>query len=204
MFDKNKTFLFNVRTRLKKQRNKKYFTSVSLSLINLCTLDTYSCIFKAFDYTTYTHYSFHMIFFPLPYLGRSGYTPITKHSQILDHKGPESDTTGYTSFDHGKDSSNWPHTHSASNEDITVSTSATNNQTGNLISTIYTISGYRYSAIRSFLFHVISILLIGIPYLLISWFPSLINLKYLKSELRFSDFVLGKLPFFLKYNIFFL
>lgn len=65
-------------------------------------------------------------------------------------------------------------------------------QTGALNSTVYKIYGYRYSTFRFILFHIVSIGLCGLPYLLINWFPAFINLKYCKSNLNTCDFVISK------------
>lgn len=92
----------------------------------------------------------------------AGYEEIGQHTQILEHNSSTDQV-------------------STSNEEIS-----------NENTSIYTIYGYQRTKLRLFLYHFFSILFVGIPYLLVHWFKSLIILKYRKCNLDACDVILGE------------
>lgn len=129
---------------------------------------------------------FFFFFFYLFCVGRHGYELIGKQWQILNHQSLQSDLSKSPDAQHDKD-------------EIEKDTSSTyalpsdEQPTDVLNTTVYKLYGYRYNTFRFVLFHIVSIGLCGLPYLLINWFPAFVNLKYCKSELKTCDFVIGKL-----------
>lgn len=57
----------------------------------------------------------------------------------------------------------------------------------------YTIYGYKKNNKTAYLYNIISIIFLGIPYLICYWFPNCKVIKYQKSSLRNASTVLGKL-----------
>lgn len=114
--------------------------------------------------------------------GRHGYQPIGKNWQVLNHQSLQSDLVSDKN--------------AVEKDEIVASTAsagASDEQQADVLnSTVYKIYGYRYSAFRFVLFHIVSIGLCGLPYLLINWFPAFVNLKYCKSDLKTCDFVISK------------
>lgn len=142
---------------------------------------------------------------------RAGYTSISKQYQILYH---------HSEYDNGDDENKENDEKNAEIDNnvinsgaSTSSTSSTSSSPSSSLSSLpafthgassteyipnapnsvtYTIYGYRHSQIRTILYHVISILFLGIPYLIahtsISFY---VWLKFKKSELNVCDIVLG-------------
>lgn len=120
---------------------------------------------------------------------RNGYTLITKHSQTLNHLTtdqndsipPDPTKLGYNKND--------KIALDASNEQIPYQQSSSD--TMNAV--VYNIYGFQSSRIRQYLFHFISILFLGVPYLIFRWFSFGIQLKYRKCDLGECDVILGLL-----------
>lgn len=119
-------------------------------------------------------------------VGRSAYIPLRKHWQILNHQTEQNDNckVSYRSSNDREScsTSSSQSLYDKQNESIT---SAQN-------SVVYIIYGFKHSTIRKYLFHILSILLIGIPYLLIKWFKAALYIKYRKCDLSECDVVFGK------------
>lgn len=121
---------------------------------------------------------------------RSGYTLITRHSQILNHFNEENDIDSVESrlLNNNEDKSTIS---SVASEDDPI-TIQQNAQTNTMSPVVYTIYGYQHSIFRKYLFHILSILFFGIPYLIFRWFSFGTQLKYRKCNLGECDVVLGK------------
>lgn len=124
---------------------------------------------------------------------RAGYTPITKQYQVLNH---------HTDYDNDDDNQNAgidAHVTGVRTSSFASSSSSsstyrpTAEYIANAPNTVtYTIYGYQHSKLRTFFYHVISILLLAIPYLIAHISTSfLVWLKWKKSNLDVCDYVLG-------------
>lgn len=58
---------------------------------------------------------------------------------------------------------------------------------------VYNIYGFQSSRVRQYIFHFISILFFGIPYLIFRWFSFGTQLKYRACDLGECDVLLGRL-----------
>lgn len=83
----------------------------------------------------------------------------------------------------------------ASNEQIPIQQTSSSDT---MSAVVYTIYGFQLSRIRQYLFHFISILFLGIPYLVFRWFSFGRQLKYRKCDLGECDVVLGLLLLYLE------
>lgn len=139
-------------------------------------------------------------FFPFNFrfVGRREYTLITKHWQVLDHQGDQNGINSNLSrFDtcdkEASTSSNKSSADELSNDDQIKSTAtATNTTTSEPNPVVYTIYGFQYSPARNLFFHILSLLLLGIPYLLIKWSHFAYQLKHRKCDLAKCDIVYSK------------
>lgn len=113
--------------------------------------------------------------------GRTGYEQLSDQWQFLDHQSLQSDAN----------EADGPAATGSSSSPIFVNETAS--QTANALSTtVYKVFGYRHSPVRAFFFNLVSVALLGLPYLFINWFPGLVILKHRKCCLKFCDFVIGK------------
>lgn len=119
---------------------------------------------------------------------RNEYTLITKHSQTLNHLTEENDSIRTDP------------TISGYNENDKIALDASYEQIPNqqsssdtMSAVVYTIYGFQSSRIRQYLFHFVSILFLGIPYLIFRWFSFGTQLKYRKCDLGECDVILGLL-----------
>lgn len=125
--------------------------------------------------------------------GRRNYTLLSKHSQILNHQN-ESYGIDKTSLKYDKESfrhESTPSSNTSCDEQISIDQSYQNElSTQNPV--IYTIYGFQHSALRTYLFHILSILLLGIPYFIVKWFKTAFQLKYRQCDLGVCDVVFSK------------
>lgn len=128
--------------------------------------------------------------------GNCGYTSISKHSQILEHNEQEyagslSPTADQDELRHTIGEREIQGTPISGPPSPNHSISA-NIQNNNISPIIYTIYGYRRSTVRNALFNVCAIALLGIPYLIVNWFPTFIYLRYVKCDLKDCDLIFGE------------
>lgn len=64
----------------------------------------------------------------------------------------------------------------------------------------YDIYGYRRSSCRLVYYHLFSILLGGLPYIILNLYPKYSVLKFEKCPLQIADLVLGKYVYFLLFQ----
>lgn len=124
---------------------------------------------------------------------RSDYTLITKHSQTLNHFTEQYDSNANESVK--KSASTFDYQSIASSSNTSSAEHLSNAQTSVTAknNVIYTAYGFQVSALRAYLFYSLSVLLIGIPYILFKWFPlTWIRLKYRPCDLNESDKIFGK------------
>lgn len=114
-------------------------------------------------------------------LGRSGYDELSDHWQFLNHQTFQNDSNG----------NDVEPKYGSSSSRININENV-NRSTNSLNSTVYKVFGYKYSFRRSCFFNMFAFLLLGIPYLIINWFPGFVILKHKKCSLKFCDFVIGK------------
>lgn len=124
---------------------------------------------------------------------RNEYTLITRHSQTLNHLTEQNDSVSPDSTISGLNENDKivSDLYFASNERIPTQQSSSDMNA--LSAVIYNIYGFQISRIRQYLFHFISILFLGIPYLIFRWFSFGTQLKYRKCDLGESDVILGLL-----------
>lgn len=120
-------------------------------------------------------------------LGRREYTLITKHCQVLDH---QSDQHGINSnLSHFPDKEMSTSSHGSCDDELSIDDRKKPTETSPIIYTIY---GFQYSNARNYVFHILSFLLLGIPYLLIKWSRFAYQLKHRPCDLVKCDLVYGK------------
>lgn len=109
--------------------------------------------------------------------GRAGYTSITRHSQVLNH---QSDDTEVSSV---------PEVYTTSTASLACSKEYTPNAPNPVKYTLY---GYKHSNVRTYLYHSICIVFLGIPYLIShSSLRFFVWLKLKTCDLNECDCVLG-------------
>lgn len=107
---------------------------------------------------------------------RAGYTSITKQNQILNHHNDDTDIENVT------DISTAIPANVSSNEYIPNAPNPV----------VYNAYGYQYSNLRTIFYHAISIILLGIPYLISHlYLPFYVWLKFKKSDLSVCHLVCG-------------
>lgn len=57
---------------------------------------------------------------------------------------------------------------------------------------IFKIYGFKYSKWNSIIFHIICIVLCGLPYVAMAYYPSYNRFKYLKCSLKMAELICGK------------
>lgn len=121
-----------------------------------------------------------VLFFLSPQIAgrtRAGYTSITKQNQILNHHNDDTDIENVTEVCTG----------SASN--VSIANDYIPNAPNPIVYNIY---GYQYSNLRTFFYHAIAIILLGIPYLISHLYqPFYVWLKLKKSDLNVCHLVFG-------------
>lgn len=114
---------------------------------------------------------------------RAGYTSITRQSQILNHQNDDNEFENLSNVCNNSANSSRQSSNTSSREFLPNAPSPVT----------YNAYGYKHSTIRTYFYHAISIIFLGIPYLIShSSLQFFVWLKLQQCDLADCEFVLGK------------